>query len=102
MKQSVLPALRVRALSARAVLPSARALRRLIIPIGLLMVWQLVTVLGIFERSQLPGADNVGWIELRLLEIAKVIEMPAAAPLGHQRLHQVPVQDVEHGDPSRV
>ena len=64
MKQSVLPALRVRALSARAALPSARALRRLTIPIGLLLVWQLVTIWGIFERSQLPGPLDVlaaGW-----------------------------------------
>ncbi len=51
------------------VLPS---LLRLIVPIGLLMLWQIVTALGVFDRSQLPGPLDVlaaGWelIQLNLL-----------------------------------
>ncbi len=30
-------------------------LRRLVVPLGLLLLWQIVTWLGVFERSQLPG-----------------------------------------------
>ena len=44
--------------------PAARTLRRLIVPAGLLLLWQVVTVLGVFDRSQLPGPVDVvqaGW-----------------------------------------
>jgi sulfonate transport system permease protein len=39
-------------------------LRRLIVPLALLALWQIVTALGVFERSQLPGPVEVlraGW-----------------------------------------
>lgn len=40
------------------------ALRALIVPAALLLLWQLVTALGVFERSQLPAPLDVvsaGW-----------------------------------------
>lgn len=41
-----------------AALPT-RALRRLIVPVGLLALWQIVTALRVFEPSQLPGPIDV-------------------------------------------
>src|SRR5688572_9369043 len=43
---------------------AARTLRRIIVPVGLLLLWQVVTILGVFDRSQLPGPVDVllaGW-----------------------------------------
>jgi sulfonate transport system permease protein len=40
-------------------LPSGKALRRLLLPSGLLLLWQGITALGIFERGQLPGPLDV-------------------------------------------
>lgn len=43
---------------------SARTLRRLAVPLALLVLWQIVTLLGVFEPSQLPGPIAVleaGW-----------------------------------------
>jgi sulfonate transport system permease protein len=39
----------------RAILAPTATLRRLAVPAGLLVLWQIVTLLGVFERSQLPG-----------------------------------------------
>jgi sulfonate transport system permease protein len=39
----------------RAILAPTVTLRRLVVPVGLLVLWQIVTSLGVFERSQLPG-----------------------------------------------
>src|SRR5262249_55007685 len=57
-------------------------------------------VVGVSELnlqcSELPGADHLRRIELGLPQVAEVFEMPAAAPGSHQRVHHVPVQEVEH------
>jgi sulfonate transport system permease protein len=45
--------------SARFALPPGKALRQLLLPGGLLLLWQGITALGIFERSQLPGPLDV-------------------------------------------
>ncbi len=41
--------------AARRTSTPTATLRRLAVPIGLLLLWQIVTWLGVFERSQLPG-----------------------------------------------
>lgn len=53
-----------RNLSFRTLAFPGRTLRRLIVPIGLLVLWQIVTALGVFDRSQMPGPLSVvtaGW-----------------------------------------
>jgi sulfonate transport system permease protein len=45
--------------SARRFGLSGGLLRKLAVPFGLLLVWQLVTTLGVFESSQLPGPFDV-------------------------------------------
>ena len=64
MKQAVLP----RPWGARRGLlrppPRSGVLRRLLVPAGLVVLWQLITVAGVFDRSQLPGPLAVlsaGW-----------------------------------------
>jgi len=48
------------------------------------------------ERVELPTADHLRRVELRLPQRAEVLEVPAALPPRHERVHQVPVQEVEH------
>jgi sulfonate transport system permease protein len=44
---------------ARAWAPPTALVRRLALPAALLVLWQVVTLLGVFERSQLPGPADV-------------------------------------------
>jgi sulfonate transport system permease protein len=58
-----------------------RSLRRLVVPIGLLVVWQVVTILGLFDRSQLPGPWDVltaGWELLQLGQLGNHIAASSA------------------------
>ncbi len=64
MKQEALSRPLRRTSSMGRIAPAARTLRRLIVPAGLLLLWQVVTVLGVFDPSQLPGPVDVllaGW-----------------------------------------
>jgi sulfonate transport system permease protein len=63
LKQQVLSRPQASSFSLRA-LPLVRSIRRLIVPAGLLVLWQVVTVLEVFHSSQLPGPLEVlraGW-----------------------------------------
>lgn len=44
-----------------------RTLRRLIVPVGLLVVWQIITSLGVFDRSQMPSPLSVLTAGLEML-----------------------------------
>ncbi len=65
MKQvALLPRPSVARARARGALPRARALRTLLVPAALVVLWQIVTLAGVFDRSQLPGPLDVvsaGW-----------------------------------------
>ena len=43
----------------RKAMPPVRALRKLLVPVGLLLLWQTITVAEVFDRSQLPGPVDV-------------------------------------------
>jgi sulfonate transport system permease protein len=52
-----------------------------VVPIGLLVVWQVVTILGLFDRSQLPGPWDVltaGWELLQLGQLGNHIAASSA------------------------
>lgn len=59
MKQSAIATAPAVALPSRTAPPVARRLRGLILPALLLVIWQLVTALGLFEPSQLPPPADV-------------------------------------------
>ncbi len=65
MKQvALLPRPSVARARARGALPRVRALRTLLVPAALVVLWQIVTLAGVFDRSQLPGPLDVvsaGW-----------------------------------------
>ncbi len=67
----------------RRALPPARALRGLIVPAALLLLWQVVTAMGIYSRSQLPAPADV---------LAAARQLAAADELGvHLRVSLVRV-----------
>lgn len=64
-------------------LPPTRALRGLIVPAALLLLWQVVTAMGVYSRSQLPAPADV---------LAAARQLTAADELGvHLRVSLVRV-----------
>lgn len=57
----------------RRALPPARALRGLLVPAALLLLWQVVTEMGIYSRGQLPAPADV---------LAAARQLAAADELG--------------------
>lgn len=81
MKQDIALWTATRNTSKRSISAPTRTIRRLIVPVGLLVFWQLVTFLGVFDRSQLPGPLDVlsaGWELATTGQLARHIAASAA------------------------
>ncbi len=64
MKQHLVIRRSDRLFSLRQVLIPTRTFRRMVVPVGLLLLWQSITALGVFDHSQMPGPISIltaGW-----------------------------------------